>query len=276
MKFCVVGTGRCGTNLLQRLLNHHPDLFVFNETHWIPKMFEFFGTGAADVDTLLSIVKRTNHVTDLPVLEFDADEFLDGLEGGTRLTVAEFCNRLGSFMANREGKSVWADKTPDYGPYLNVLQTIWPECKFIHLIRHGAEVSLSMSAHPGFRWMAVSKEQWWVNPSFNKYYQAHAVSERPIIEFIELWYNRLQRIRNEALRVPADNYLELRFEQLINNTDETLMQLAHFVDLDISDSWISEASALVDPGKIKCKASNIARNEFLEHHITLLNSLGYE
>ena len=44
MKFCVVGTGRCGTRLLRSMLNTHPELFVFNETHWLVNLYDAFGT----------------------------------------------------------------------------------------------------------------------------------------------------------------------------------------------------------------------------------------
>ncbi|MGH7834224.1 MAG: sulfotransferase, partial [Candidatus Binatia bacterium] len=43
MFVCIVGTSRCGTTLLRQMMHEHPDLVVFRETHWLPKLVEFFG-----------------------------------------------------------------------------------------------------------------------------------------------------------------------------------------------------------------------------------------
>ena len=164
MHFCITGTGRCGSKLLRNLFHIHPALFVYDETHWIPKMYEFFGTGEAEVEALINIIRRTNHVTGLPVTELDEARLATDLAGATRMTVAQFCDVLGKSFAQKEGKTLWADKTPDYGPNLQVLQTLWPNCRFVHIVRHGLEVALSMSRHPGFRWMASAQEMWWCPP----------------------------------------------------------------------------------------------------------------
>lgn len=69
--------------------------------------------------------------------------------------------RCGSMLlhmfAADAGKKYWADKTPDYGPHLEMLQGLWPECRFVHLIRNGAEVVRSMASHPGYRWLAARR-----------------------------------------------------------------------------------------------------------------------
>ena len=40
------------------MMNLHPDLFVFDETHWIPKMYDYYGAAEAETDTLIDIVRR--------------------------------------------------------------------------------------------------------------------------------------------------------------------------------------------------------------------------
>ena len=42
MNFCIVGTGRCGTTLMAKLFNSHEQIFIFNETHFIPKLYVKF------------------------------------------------------------------------------------------------------------------------------------------------------------------------------------------------------------------------------------------
>ena len=260
---------------MRDLFNVHPHIFVYDETHWIPKMFEFFGTGEAEVDSLIEIIRRTYHVTGVPVTELDEAELATELSGRTRITVAEFCNVLGNSFAQRHGKILWADKTPDYGPYLQLLQLLWPKCRIVHVIRHGKEVALSMSRHPGFRWMASAREMWWVPASFNRYYQVVDTADRPFAEFIELWYWRLLRIRDEATRLSPGSYLEVRFEDLIERPKVTLRKIATFVKVSAPENWLTKAVDLIDVDLIHNHARKIPDDEFDSRHRDLLTTLGY-
>ena len=95
MQCCVAGTGRWGSKLLRNMFNMHPDIYVYDETHRIPKMFEFLGTGEADVNSLVEIIRRTYHVTGVPVIVLDEVRLTAELSGRTRMTVAGFCDTLG-------------------------------------------------------------------------------------------------------------------------------------------------------------------------------------
>jgi len=276
VRFCVVGTGRCGTTLLWEMLDHHPDLFVFRESHWIPKMYEFFGTGFGDAAELVDIVLRTTHVTGDLVYQGNP-RILQGLfSQGERVDVAGFCDRIGTMFAEDSGKKYWADKTPDYGPYLGILQALWPDCRFIHLIRDGIRVVDSMARHPGFRWMAKAREAWWVAPSFNGYHRSIEATERPLGEFATLWCRRLQRIRNEVTRLRPGTYLEVRFEDLVEKPKRTLLNVCRFVDLRAPDEWLSDATALIDRKRVDRKRPDQIITYFEDEERRLLEELGYQ
>lgn len=253
------------------MLNLHPELFVLRESHWIPKMFEHFGLGTAPVAELLSIVLRTTHVTGARVLDCDEAMLASWFDGGERLGVAPFCDRIGTRLAARSGKSVWADKTPDYGPYMGMLQVLWPECRFVHLIRDGQEVALSMSHHPGFRWLAAAREAWWVPASFNRYHQAVAVAPVALIEFAALWERRLRRIRDEAGRLRPGSWLEIRFEALVDRPHDTLVELCRFLGVPAPTTWLDRAASCVDRGRLRA-AGEI---EMGDGPSALMRELGY-
>ncbi len=256
MRFAVVGTGRCGSTLLEQMLNLHPDLFVMRESHWIPKMFEHAGLGRVPVEDLLRIVLATTFVTGERVLPCDeATLRLWFADGPSEMTVAGACDRIGQMLARRDGKRVWADKTPDYGPYLVQLQTIWPSCQFVHMIRDGRAVAVSMSRHPGFRWLVSAGEMWWAPVSFNGYHRMAAAQDSPLAAYAALWERRLSRIRDEASRVAPGTVLELRFEALVDDPGAVLRQICAFVDLPAPDGWLGSASALVDPRLITSRPS---------------------
>jgi hypothetical protein len=276
MQFCIVGTGRCGSTALGDILNSHPELFVFPESHWIPKMFEFFGTGAGSVGELVDIVLRTNHVTGQPVIQCDEATLRQYFPTRhDRMSVAEFCDRLGRSFAEAAGKRLWADKTPDYGGYMAMLQTIWPACRFIHVIRCGVEVALSMSRHPGYQWLATAAEASWVPPSFNGYHRAVRIGPGTLNQFADLWERRLLRIQDEASRVRAGSILEVRFEELLNRPGQTLQDICTFVDLAAPQDWIAAAASRVNPERVSSRRTEGALHAMNARQRRLLATLGY-
>jgi hypothetical protein len=250
-------------------------VFVFPETHWVPKMYEFFGTGTGPVTELVSIVLRTTHVTGQPVMTCDEAALRRHFRDGGEMSVADFCDRLGRMFADAEGKRYWGDKTPDYGGYLGILKTLWPATRFVHLIRDGVAVALSMSRHPGYQWLAAACEASWVPPSFNGYYRSVPAREVRLDDYARLWERRLTRIRNEASRLPAESVLEIRFEDLLERPAPTLREICAFTGLAIDPSWESAAAARLD----RTRASSPRSPELLQMMgpgpLKLLRELGY-
>jgi hypothetical protein len=275
MIFCVVGTGRCGSTALGRALNTHPEVFVFPESHWIPKMYEFFGTGTGPVEALLDIVLRTTHVTGQLVVPCDESSLRDWFPAGGEMSVVQFCDHLALMLARDAGKRCWADKTPDYGGYMGMLQTLWPSCRFIHLIRDGVEVALSMLQHPGYQWLAAATEASWVPASFNGYYRAVRVSEASLDQFAILWERRLKRIRDEASRLRPGSMLEVRFEHLLSEPVETLREICGFVGLTAPQDWALRACSSIEPRRVRSRRAPGVLGAMGPGPLKLLAELGY-
>jgi len=275
MRFCIIGTGRSGTTLLHNLLNLHPDVFVFNETHWIPKMYEFYGTGEAYPIDFINIIQKTFHVTGQAVTNINKSHILSLFEKNKPITAQHFCDTIGLMFATNEGKQYWADKTPDYGPYLSVIQHLWPDCKFIHMIRHGADTALSMSQHPGFQWMASAGDDYWSHASFNQYFRQISPTHCPLDEYVQLWSRRLLRIQNEAKRLKIGSYYELRLEDLVTYPDETLRYIAKFTNISCDEFWLVNAISKIDANRIQLRKNERRLDILGERERELLKSLGY-
>lgn len=276
MKFCLVGTGRCGSTVLTRMLNYHPDVFVFNETHWVPKMHEIFGSGKGYPDEFMRVVEKTFHITGSLVTNIDRHKVLSLFEHGREISLRAFCDGLGKLIADDHGKQYWADKTPDYGPWLGVIKKHWPECKFIHLVRHGADVAASMSRHPGYQWMASAGEDSWVPASYNHYYKAVPIVEKPLEDYAALWYRRFRRIRNEVVGFEPESYKEFRFESFATKPESTLKDIADFVGLKTTDDWLSRSVQELDVTRLTARISTRSLDYMSEREMRLLRELGYE
>lgn len=275
MKFCIVGTGRCGTRLLYNMLNGHPDLFVFNETHWIPKLYEVFGTTRFETEEMLDIVKRTRHVTGARTTEFSEAAFLSHFNHSASATVAELCDALGGFFAHQNGKNEWADKTPDYGPFASQLQTYWPGCKIIHLIRDGAAVAGSMSKHIGYKGLASLRRYNWCSLSLDYVGNTEGFPPQPMQAFADLWYHRLVRTRDEASRLRPGTYLEIRHEDIIHAPAKEIGKLAEFVGLRQDAAWIESVGSFIESKRVAKSRPIEVLEHFNDRQLRLLDELGY-
>ena len=260
MNLCIVGTGRCGTKLLGTTFHSHPEFAVFNETHWIPKMYEFFGEQKVSWRSLLAVAEKTTWVGGECLLEVNArqcnienyGDFLDELSMRLsrpgRLDIRQFSNILAETLF---GEGVcWGDKTPDYGYYMGLLHQLWPDCKFIHLIRRPVATAHSMCTHPGFRLMVSSGHDNWCPLSFDKTYSNLAMAEPNLSQFLWYWSRRVARIRDEATRIPSGNYIEVSYENLVANPTEVLTHLADYAGVDPIETWLEGFSRRVDPHKL--------------------------
>ena len=120
------------------------------------------------------------------------------------VTAADAIRAFYMLYAEREGKSRYGDKTPGYVREMRRIQRVLPEARFVHIIRDGRDVSLS---HMRMNWGPETYEQ----------------SAR-------LWRNRIRKARKMAPSV--DHYMEVRFEDLVADTEGVLRRVCDFIELD--------------------------------------------
>ena len=274
MKFCIVGSGRCGSTMLQKMMTLHPNIFVFNETHYIPKLYELFGLVEQDPRDMLEVVRRTYHVTDLNtvVIPSSIENYFKGCE---KMTIRQFCDHLGIALALLENKVIWADKTPDYGMFMGLIQSLWPECKFIHIMRNGIDVALSMSHHPGYRLMVCANELAWPNLSYNNYYKNVNVENRPFSNYFDFWVSRTVRIKDEAKRLNSNSYIEITYEDLCSKTSLILESLVKFLQINTDIDWTEQCTSMIDLNKLKLHEKNRNYSLLTEKQFGQLQNLGF-
>ncbi len=277
MKLCVIGTGRCGTTLLWRMLDSHPDLFVHRETHWIPALHEVYGTAAGPTEDMLDIVARTCHVTGQPTTQLEPKAFRASAQFRREMTVAAFGDAVGMFLAHAAGKRFWADKTPDYGYFTATLQLHWPECRVLNLIRDGVPCAQSMSRHIGYRALVAMGRTHWPPLAQGFTPRKDGYDRGPLAAYADLWAARLQRSRDEAQRLSPGSYMELRYEDLVRSPRDALARVAQFAELSDPTDWLDSAAAMVDPARAAPRPRNpqvVAA--FGPRPAALLEELGYD
>jgi hypothetical protein len=209
-------------------------------------------------------------------LELDR-QLISELSSFSELTVRDFCDRIGRFYAEAEGKAIWGDKTPDYCVYMQTLQRLWPHCRFIHIVRHGIAVAQSMSKHPGYQWLVSAREISWSDVAYNGYYRALPVQKNAVTisDYCRHWYWRIMRTREEARLLASDTYLEVKYEDLCLDPVETLKRIAAFLRLDPDPEWLSTSQGHVRVGEQKPDMNINLQDVMHSREIRLLKELGY-
>lgn len=185
----VVGSGRCGSTLLSRMLA---------ENRGVLSLFEFFNgldfasrfatepMSGAEFAALLSgeqgfvtgVVRRGYRVEEisypyergrysrdealpwilvsmLPRLTNDPDGLYDALMAAARALPSappvEHYRALFAWLAGRLGRTAWVERSGSSIDYAGDLARHFPEARFVHLHRDGREVALSMREHAPYR-----------------------------------------------------------------------------------------------------------------------------
>ncbi|MBN1510693.1 MAG: sulfotransferase [Phycisphaerae bacterium] len=132
----ILGVPRSGTTLLRMILDSHPDLFCGPEAPWIVGRGSGWPpTSLRDVATFLA-GHRWGPVCGLHGV---TEEFVYA-------EIARFVDRILFSAARAAGKQRWADKTPESIAYVPFLHRLFPNARFIWLIRDGRDVAISTAA----------------------------------------------------------------------------------------------------------------------------------
>jgi len=212
-----VGSGRSGTTLLRTIFDGHPELAVANEP-------QFMGTGARqrkrlesdgfDATAFLEIVLNNPNYRRLDLDQSDVESSIASADPST---VADCVRVVLGVFAAREGKALYGDKTPGYVVQIPELARMFPEARFVHLIRDGRNVALSYIERP------------W-GPS--------TVGEAALY-----WRSRVGRGRAAGEALGSDRYLEARYEDLVDDPETEVRRICEFLSLDFVPEMLQYTEA---------------------------------
>lgn len=270
--FFIVGSPRSGTTLLRFILSSHPRLYVPDETGFIPYL-----VGAAQRTTPLTLDETARVLQKIGRLNYqwqgmvaDVSAFYHALPA---TTLACILHALFRQVIAPYGAARWGDKTPLYVRYLPALHEIFPEAKFIHVIRDGRDATLSAQKKWG------QAQSWYMD----NYY------------LLQNWVTNVQIGQRDGSRLPAGQYLEVRYETLVAEPEQVVPQICAFLGETFMPDMLDQAQLArqVGPGPDNhtevmqpISTGSVARwrsqmalfDQKLAHQIAgpLLGQLGYE
>ncbi len=199
---CIIGAPRSGTTLLRLMLDSHPDLAIPPETGFLPR--------AARLRLPLLLRSRLFHLVTRstpawPDFHLDRSEFRQALEQSRPFTLSEGIRAFYRLYAQKHGKFRSGDKTPLYALEMPAIRSLLPEARFIHIIRDGRDVALSL-------------RKTWFTPS------------NDIATLARFWERIVTTARGQGRN--SSTYFELRYEDLLADTESSLRAICEFSQLD--------------------------------------------
>ena len=210
----IVGCPRSGTTLLQRILDAHPQLAIIHETHWIPKFYHKAARRSPEALVRPGLIRQLLKRPKLAHLGLAREEWQARLESGKAVSFADFVGGIFDRFGQARGKPLVGDKTPAYARSMDLLHEIWPQARFIHLIRDGRDVCLS----------AMN----WKKPG-RLLLRASTWHDDADLTAALWWEWHVRMARSSGQRLGPDLYTEVRYEALVDDAAAECVRLCGFL-----------------------------------------------
>jgi hypothetical protein len=220
----VLGTGRCGSTLLAEILAAHPEI------GWISTLPDPLGRVARSLrfeprpsEAYALLREQVSPMLVDPFRDLTADDAMPWLE-----------RRLRTFFGRRaeaEGRPVFMHKFTGW-PRARLLAAVFPEAKFVHVLRDGRSVANSyvqvrfwQGYHgvPGWTFGDLSEQE-------QRAWEATNYSW-PYLAGLE-WMRLMNAFEASRAEIGAERWLDLRYEDLVARPAEETTAVLRFAGLD--------------------------------------------
>ena len=205
----IVGVGRSGTTLLRLMIDAHPELAIPPETHFLPRLLALTGGGEALREAMYVVMTSESTWADFGISHGSLTEAFARV---APFTLAGGLRAFYGLYAHRFGKQRWGEKTPFYGRSMRAIEIVLPVAHFLHVIRDGRDVALSL-------------RPLWFSPGYDIDAQARN------------WLSKVSAIRAGGRQ--CHRYLEIRYEDLVFDTESVLRRICDFIALEYNSRMLS-------------------------------------
>ena len=233
----IVGAGRSGTTLLRLMLHNHSQIAIPPESQILMEFYKIIPL-FNDLKDPENCEKFINLFLTHPRIKAWGLHKSDILNLKEKIGFRDIISTIYQSFANKEAKSRWGEKTPKYIHQVGQLIKIFPNCKIIHLIRDGRDVIASQLK------------------SFHRYHFYTSA----------LNWNKIMTI-NEKLQSDPDHFMNVHYENLIQNPKDTLKNICQFINESFEEKMLDFHSSSA--------ASKTTEDEKHHHHVTQPISASY-
>ncbi|HJN74402.1 MAG TPA: sulfotransferase [Myxococcota bacterium] len=229
----IVGAPRSGTKLLRDLVKQHPRIGIPDfETEFLPRMVDKDWGDLSDS-------RRFNDfyawVTRMMYFKYMADDGrLIGADTWYRTCESHDLQGVFEALCRIDGDvpfasaAIWGDKSPNYRSHLPLLKQLWPEARFVHIVRDVRDVCLS----------------------------SHKAWGKHVLRNAQRWADEVR----DCCHAGVGDYLQLRYEDLLQDPEQELTRIAEHCDLAFDERMLDPGRASENLGDTKGQRGIVSTN----------------
>lgn len=213
----VVGYPRSGTTLLQALLATQGDLVTFPETHFFNTVFENVEVEgrAVEVSRVETILAKITAKSREP---FDA-AFVAGIKGlaiAGQVDLKDFFEALvGRALPATADSCRWLEKTPDHGLHLPVISALYPQARFIAIVRNPLH-----AIHSRTRYFPPSTDD--------------------LLALLARQWLRQVEAADQFEQTAPGRLMQVRYEDLVRNPEAVIARICGFLSIPFEPRKLAE------------------------------------
>jgi pimeloyl-ACP methyl ester carboxylesterase/acyl carrier protein len=210
----ILSSPRSGSTLLRVMLAGHPALFVPPELHLLP--FENMKDREDELSSSYLGEGLKKAFMELKNLTPEESEKLVQKLVEEKNTIPE----IYTMLQNLAGEKLLIDKSPTYSSQKANLEKsakLFKNAKYIHLIRHPYSVIESFAR--------LRMDKLLTTKDVNPYLLAESI-----------WSESNQNVLDLASKIDPNNYLAVRYEDLVTNPNQTMVKICNFLGVDFNEA----------------------------------------
>ena len=285
----LLGTGRCGSTLVEEVLARHPDVgFISNvdaylaslnpKGRWNNFLYHRTPNIMSQRDRLgrLHTLQRRLHYgpSEAWSLLFQqvsptvVAPFRDLTEEDVTPWMRRRFERFYRERAVAQSKPFFLHKYTGW-PRARFLNEIFPSAKFVHVIRDGRAVASSLLQMPWWRGY-LGPSEWRFGPLPEEYEREWEKSGRSFVALAGIeWKVMIDAFGRAKRAVPAAQWLDTRYEDLVKDPRESVDRVLKFLGL----SWTEEFDARFSRHVFSSSRKQGFLNDLSTSQVDLLNHL---
>ena len=228
----IVGCPRSGTTLLRHIVSAHPEIVITPEAHWIPRWFEQRKGLTPEGRVTPELVPALLAHRKFPLFRLGPEELLSLAGTDQPMSYASFVTGIFDLYGKARAKELVGNKTPDSVRRMNTLHSLWPQARFVHLIRDGRDVALSL-----MNWASVQSKKPGTFPTWN---------HDPVSTSAFWWELNVRRGREAGESLGPELYREVRYESLVGHPEQECAALCDFLGLKYDEAMLHYHEAFVE------------------------------
>jgi predicted N-acyltransferase len=213
--FFVIGSPRSGTTLLRLILTSHSGLVVPPECGFIIWLQQSFGTWTnkefSDAGAVSRFVDAVISARKFETWGLSREAVKTAITDRKPCTYSEACDSIYRCYCSHNGNdsTTWGDKNNYYLNHISSLARLFPNARFIHIVRDGRDIACS------YRTIMATE-------SNSPYRPVLPVN---IDEIANKWSDDVHKSREQLARLDIRRVFELRYEDLVNKPEAIARRL---------------------------------------------------